>query len=49
MWNYITSWFKNKVEDKGYDDPLTEMQEVKRQYQNEQHEKAMKAPIDKEN
>ena len=43
MWNFLTSWFKNKVEeDKGYNDPFTEMIETKRQYENEQHEKAMK-------
>tara|TARA_Y100001958_G_C20921198_1_gene335403 strand:+ start:446 stop:631 length:186 start_codon:yes stop_codon:yes gene_type:complete len=49
MWNFLTSWFKNKVEeDKGYNDPFTEMIETKRQYENEQHEKAMKAEIKRE-
>ena len=38
-----------KQEDKGYNDPFTEMVEMKRQYENEQHEKAMKAQIKKEN
>ncbi len=48
MWNFLTSLFKNKQEDKGYNDPFTEMIEMKRQYENEQHEKAMKAEIKKE-
>jgi len=48
MWNFLTSWFKNKQEDKDYNDPFTEMVEMKRQYENEQHEKAMKAEVKKE-
>ena len=48
MWNFFTSWFKNKQEDKDYNDPFTEMVEMKRQYENGQHEKAMKAEIKKE-
>jgi len=51
MWKYITSWFKDTVEDnpnKSYY-PFVEMEETRTKYKNEQHEKAMKAPIKKEN
>tara|TARA_B100001989_G_C24328001_1_gene358522 strand:+ start:155 stop:340 length:186 start_codon:yes stop_codon:yes gene_type:complete len=49
MWRFLTSWFKHKFEeDKGYFDPLTDIEDTVRRYENEQHERAMNAPIKKE-
>ena len=47
MWKFILRWFKRKPKpETGLMYPLDELDRLQR-YKNKQHEKAMKAPIDK--